>query len=662
MNIYGAQFTRCNVLVIVVLCALFMLLQDLCIVSLSQSDSDQKLALNHITTSKDAAAPATFSVRHKWNVCHQFAEKTNNPHFSTSLLWDSLHHDLISATIQSQHQPPPPTFKRHVKDIFAWYTFDRLQLSLRHPARMHTMRSILQVLHDYPATQQPLEIYVYGGSVTKGMHCVRHLMPMNDTSLYDEGDVLHANGIVDMGTNFDCAWPSRLQTLLNHGVFGGKPRVRVTNLANSGYSSDISAFMIDHKIHLQDHPDIGPPHIIIWSHAANDAWGVFSANDIEEYQENFAEAARRMYPLCSQSGLPLIVMLNDLRADPPARLLETSAHIDRLATWYQLMSISHTHVVFHALLGQFPATKELLSSTWDEYHLGLFSHIGTSWVVLFGLLHALTTVCQTEFEHQQQQRAEPESTKSMSEVVMSTTNATQNKSAISSMQPDLPLQLLSRPYKTGEPFDRYSKEWQERAHQVQQRCQHNANQSQVQAHDNVCEYTWIKHSGEQYKQNGDGFLDLSDITHFLEPYMIHNSGWSYEPNPSSTVLIQPGWYAHKKQAGFILEFIPAKVHSQYFTLLHIKSYAETAFVNSMLNLTTEVVSSTTDKNSNIINITKATSSMIPGAAEPKVSVAYIHKHKLPGRGAVPGDTVRLHFNLASGHRFMILGMALCSRY
>jgi hypothetical protein len=208
---------------------------------------------------------------------------------------------------------------------------------------MDTMRSILQVLHDYLATQQPLEIYVYVGSITKGMHCVQHLMPMHDTSLYDEGDVINANGTVDMGTNFDCAWPSRLQTLLNHGVFNGEPRVRVTNLANNGYSLDVSAFMMNHKLHLQDHPDIGPPHIIICSHAGNDAWGVFNPKDVEVFQENFAEAARRMYPLCSQSELPLIVMLNDLRADDPASFMQSIMQIDRSATWYQLCSRCFTH-------------------------------------------------------------------------------------------------------------------------------------------------------------------------------------------------------------------------------------------------------------------------------------------------------------------------------
>jgi hypothetical protein len=320
------------------------------------------------------------------------------------------------------------------------------------------------------------------------------------------------------------------------------------------------------------------------------------------------------------------------------------------------------------MLGQLPDAKVFLSIAWDNYHQGLFFHIGTSWVVLFGLLDALTTVCQTEFREQQQQCAEPEpiaKSKSMSEVVVSATNATQNKTVISSMQPDLPLQLLSRPYKTiGVQFGWYSREWQERAHQLQQDCQHIANrlQSQSQSHGNVCEYTWIKHSGEQYKQNGAELLDLSDITHFLEPYMIHNSGWPFEPDPSATIFLQPGWYAHKEQASFTLEFSAAKVYSQYFTLLYIRSYSKTEFVNSMLNLTTEVVSSTTDQDSNIINITKATSSMISGIAQPTRSVVYIHRHKLPDGGAMPGDTVRLHFNLASGHRFMIPGMALCSQY
>jgi hypothetical protein len=122
------------------------------------------------------------------------------------------------------------------------------------------MRNILQVLQDYPTTHQPLEIYVMGGSVTAGMYCTIHSLPKENRSIS-----------LDMGSTEECAWPSRLQVLLSEVLFQGDPRIRVTNLANGGYSSDVSAALLQYQLYRPDHPDIGPPHIVIWSHAANDA-------------------------------------------------------------------------------------------------------------------------------------------------------------------------------------------------------------------------------------------------------------------------------------------------------------------------------------------------------------------------------------------------------
>jgi hypothetical protein len=109
--------------------------------------------------------------------------------------------------------------------------------------------------------------------------------------------------------------------------------------------------------------------------------------------------------------------------------------------------------------------------------------------------------------------------------------------------------------------------------------------------------------------------------------------------------IKPGWYANKTNAVFEL-MIPIKhIPVSIFTVLSLRSYRGTPFEGSKMLLTAEVTSP------NKIHIT--------GEHKLTASMPYPTSMKLPSVAQV-NDTVRLKFELVSGSRFMIAGMALCS--
>jgi hypothetical protein len=54
-------------------------------------------------------------------------------------------------------------------------------------------------------------------------------------------------------------------------------------------------------------------------------------------------------------------------------------------------------------------------------------------------------------------------------------------------------------------------------------------------------------------------------------------------------------------------------------------------------------------------------SEIEGYHESKTSVHYPHRMELPGGGAQVGDMVRATFDLMSGAKFKVAGIAMCSR-
>jgi hypothetical protein len=625
-----------------------------------------------------------------------FSAKTLNPYFSPSRLWNTLRSDLLHATRDSQHSPPV-LWDTKMAHLWEYFNQDRLHHSQLHPARSTSVRGILQILHDFPTTGRPLEIYVMGGSVTAGMDCAWQHAGIAPRETY-------------LGTDFACAWPSRLEWLLNAGVLRHyspttnnssattKKPVRVTNWANSGYSSDVSAFMLRHRLYTQGHSDVGPPHIIIWSHAPNDGWGIYSAQ-ILEYQERFVEAAYRTHAQqqCSEhhydhsqkkittpNTFPLIIMLHDMHGMTPQEFMHTNNNIDRVATWYQLMSISYGHAVFSTLLGHvYKVAQDLFGGNF-HVHMGLQFHMGVALVVAYNLVHAMSTVCQWDYEAAEAKEEAmtvasipfiPESSNATSTVNAFEMDITNSLNAIE----DLPLGLLPRPGINSTPFVETAKRWRANVYRSQQTCAsqpqndggNNSTTTVADLHDNPCEYKWIKR-GHEYYTSGDPAIDLKDVTLFLEPYLVDNQGWSYECNLTSH--IQPGWYAHEEQAWFTLQFHPVSVPVQHLTLLHAKSYNGTPFTDAVLNLTTTVISRTTTTTttpsqppnesttviaSNDTHTMRSTSALIPVIIPTHVTVPFIYRHALPEGGALPGDTVQLHFALVSGHRFMIIGMALC---
>jgi hypothetical protein len=527
------------------------------------------------------------------------------PVMAASNVWQSFRNELLNASYATQ-DTDNERFRPWVTELFDWYTTDRMELSLSFPASSASMRHILKIIDDYPTTKEPLQVLVMGGSVTAGHGCMGNTIGVKDERTPRGNSPF-----------FPCAWPTRLESLLNTFFFDGEPVVKVTNLAVGGSSSDVGSMILEYGLFPKN---FTLPHIVLSAFSANDGKSSLGKDLIFQYVQDFVRAASN---LRCDSGLPMVVLVDDLHGvSRPMEPMEHSAALHTISAWYQLMAISYPNVIRHAVyanLENSTASHPLMASrVIGNTHLGLGFHLGMTWVVLFNLLNAVVKGCNDILSDELSSDT-PKTALDVDEL---------SPKYIGQMSSDLTFPTLAT-------------EWRSNIASAASRC-HNNNST-----GKVCASAWVVN-------RMTGVSRPKDVNTKLKPVLkSSNGGWRAAGFP----IRQPrtGWYANVANATFDLEYKNITLDSNFLTVLYLKSYAS-GYKDSLLIVTMEVTHQGVGNGTSVSSVSE-----IKGYHESKTSVHFPHKMELPGGGAQAGDTVQATFQLVSGYAFKIAGIALCSR-
>jgi lysophospholipase L1-like esterase len=234
----------------------------------------------------------------------------------------------------------------------------------------------------------PIRILVMGGSVTKGVNCLSGIKGAN---------------------RFQCAWPNRLENMINQ-LFGGD-LVEVKVVGMGGTNSATGSTILGHDLLPADAKN---PDIIINSYSTNDmhaitmrqaASGNATLRDkVFDMTQDFVREALQPQS-CKGVQQPLLLHMDDYLGNEQREIWSTTElaqGVSVLANYYGFASMSYADMVRDWVYGD---TREYLfspSGWYDgdvfsrEIHPGAGAHSTMAWAVAYNLLNLATTHCSME--------------------------------------------------------------------------------------------------------------------------------------------------------------------------------------------------------------------------------------------------------------------------
>eukprot|EP00956_Cyclotella_meneghiniana_P038998 scaffold163861_cov63-Cyclotella_meneghiniana.AAC.2 len=235
-----------------------------------------------------------------------------------------------------------------------------------------------------PINNPPLKIAVFGGSVTEGVNSMRNSM-----------------GLKDNARCSDCAWPSKLEALLNH-IFGGlatsdafeknstNPKislgnnnkfVTVKNFALGGTNSEAGSTLIEYNLYGSEMAEYD---IIIAAFGANDIQAPMGneGNRMYESMQRFMRLAKSQRPC---NDLPLVIQLDDVLGDSVQESgsehdvrggLRYSREMIETNNWAGFMSVSYADAVRDIVHNN---PEDTILHDYGNLHPGFKFHTGVAW-------------------------------------------------------------------------------------------------------------------------------------------------------------------------------------------------------------------------------------------------------------------------------------------
>ena len=548
-------------------------------------------------------------------------------HFTAASVWKE-HLDTIWNASQN---PTKPEYSNStiLKDIlYHVLSPRRLRQGLRvRPSSNHQIAALSRVIEIIetkllnPATAPPLKIAVLGGSVTAGRGC---------WPAY--------RGLV----NRDCAWPRRLEHLLNQALFVGNNGkheiVKVYNMAVGGTSTAQGNVFVKYWMYPGDMRETGPD-IIINSYSTNDSlppWG-----QTEGVTETVLKRTLRdlqafvRYALLSRPCKPpppLVIHVDDyLGHQNQTSLLGEMAYntaMVQVANYYQTMAVSYPDTVRDIVYQNTAETT--FSANWMnprspnnlkiEVHFGFEAHTAISWVVAYGLLEVLSNYCD-------EQGNDP-----VAAVVKRQQNKTVEKDWTLAIPPKLDetirLQDVSQRWQEGPRDEGYDPKLD---------CSTAASTGNNQ---NPCVLTMIAAP--------TGIFNAGALQKFMQHYIIQNDGWgALDDMKTHGWAKKLGWEPQKAGASFTMQLLDIRKNVHVITIMYMKSYGD-KWANSTARFTVQDLSSNQTLTKDLL-----------GYHDSKTSISYTERIVLP-QSIRKGNTMNLRVDLIGGTTFKISGMMFCS--
>lgn len=566
------------------------------------------------------------------DICSLVAERTGGLPFSVSHLWTGHFDDILKA---SQHPNDPNYLHRDwMRSLLASVTPSMLQKGLRtrpsSPALKRVLKLVQQRMMD-PQSTSPLKIAVVGGSVTQGGGC-------NTPPVTVEGYKATSKDAAE------CAWPKRLELLLNN--LAGTQLVEVHNLAVGGTNLELATPLIKYWLYpdslLPDGPDV-----IISSYSTNeqhtypfriDTTNTTTFSNVKRKRVNeFISAVHNSRP-CDDPHF--VMFLDDYLGNQQDRIVGEMTYnkiVSELAKWFgDVMHVSYADVVRRVVYADTDET--IFTPAWPiveqgeyagqhkvEPHFGMAGHVTIAWTIMFSLGQAIAGYCENEHFVAE-----------MTRMKRQTMIAVQVNDMIDTVPPPrLTTDLM---------LSNVTQVWQGAARQRQQIRKFTCRERTYGKA--PCRFAFIAGPAGTVRNPGQ-------LSRYLKQYGAQVKGWVPVVD-----IAAGGW---SKKLGLVATTINATMtlklqniekEIRMLNLQTLKSYGE-KWEKSKARFTLKVQNP--DKSEWIDTFD------IEGTHESKTSESYAFEYDLKSNKAIKGSTVTLSIELIGGSTFKIIGMMLCNR-
>mmetsp|Transcript_640 Transcript_640/g.856 ORF Transcript_640/g.856 Transcript_640/m.856 type:complete len:638 (-) Transcript_640:172-2085(-) len=565
---------------------------------------------------------------------------------SSSLVWNKLKPQIMNASIGYYPAKMPierlPAYETWLEHLFSFYTVSRLRRSVANPGPPKGIVRLVELAAEIKrhnngvsdeTDKRTIRILVVGGSVTAGHGCT---WPDFLKIRQSKGNFPHK----------DCAWPGRLEHLLNEVIFEGERIVRVDNMSSGGQTSEWGALVLEYRLFPEPEK---VPDVVISAFAANEAQ---EDNNNErvlyELMQSFVNATHGLYP-CDDNA-PLLIMADDFYGDIIFRATQQTGYMYMISTWYNLMAVNFASVLKYKVLGEYvdADTRHPLTSSSYNIHLGSSFHIGMAWTMLFNIINAYVNVCNDAIMNINHDRNEKY-------VLPGIHDASLQQDDTFIGDPDL-LPTLRRgepPFKHFGPMSHGKGGAKTVAADLRRNIADNHYLCEringTETMSKKCAYAWVVNriTGFQFKEQ---------LAQEMDKILRFNRGWKAEGYPVRSP--KTGWYTHSPNAMFSLTIPNITVDTKYAVLLTMKSYSP-AWIGSKLAVTLGVIKAN-ETNQEKPEEGDMLTYNIEGYHTTKTSVHFPHKFLFPGSGAKVGDSLFMNARMVRGSEFKIAGLAFCS--
>jgi len=478
---------------------------------------------------------------------------------STPSRWWVTHFDEILAA--SQHvQDANYAYKNWTHSLLASFTPDMLQQGVKaRPSSssvQHVADKLFKKIRD-PHNHSPLQVMVVGGSVTRGHGC-------NESPLMDEAIRFHPTL---------CAWPSRLEYLLN--TLARVKIVDVYNVAVGATNLQFATPLMKYHLYPEELLANGGPDIIISSYATNeqasaveDTTSVEWRNKKRENLQEFIKACRKACP-CHKPA-PLVVFVDDYlgnRQDYVMREMSYKGVVTEVAEWYNaVMHVSYADVVRKHVYADTSDTTftppwlvdNITNTSKVAVHFGMGGHLAVAWSILYSMIDMMSLHCDNEAFVE---RIQVEGHKGVfDERVQNVVREIPPPE----LRPDLTLQNVSR-------------EWQDTVIQMRK------DELKCSDKEAQCAFAFLAGPASTVRSP-------EEIDAYLQPFLIRNEGWEPVVSISDDGYVKKlGLEARKRSARMALQLVDIQQDVRVINVQHIKSYG-TKWADSKARFTVRVES------------------------------------------------------------------------
>mmetsp|Transcript_6907 Transcript_6907/g.15171 ORF Transcript_6907/g.15171 Transcript_6907/m.15171 type:complete len:441 (-) Transcript_6907:184-1506(-) len=438
--------------------------------------------------------------------------------------------------------------------------------------------------------------------------------------------------------NFNCAWPMRLQLLINQ--FFDMDLVKVYNLGVGGTNSGVATNMVKYWMYPTELAKVGPD-VVVNSYSTNDSLPPWDLKDdpnadlatavLDQARNGLQQFIRAALTSNRCRVPPLVVHVDDYLGPQQVFLLGEMSYntaMRQLAKWYDTFAISYGEVVrdISWLEGDFTFFNK------NDVHFSNWAHQTIAWSIGFASLELLSTFCDDGFAR--------------AVYNFNSTGGDHNKipKYYLYLPPPLTRELLRKDVE-----DKYAEALKSAQESyVAMACFNkttggDGNELEDRS---PCIVSWIATPG------GYG---VPQISHFMDRHSKNSGvpiqGWKTENQLAEGWGNKIGWVATQSDATFTLQFDRIEKDVNSVTVFYLRSYGE-KWDESNARFTV----STIDGN----NHDKVMSTYdIAGFSEDRHSLTLSQELKLSGTIG-KGKSLRIKVDLIGGSTFKIMGLMICT--